>query len=172
MSDPLLGLAPFDDDGCLRAIVETPRGSPVKLAYDPKVRLFTISRSLPLGVTYPYDWGFIPGTRAADGDPLDVMVLHEASTYPGILLTCRVLGVVRLTQREKFRREENDRIIAVPTWNERLREVDDYRGLPPRMREEIEQFFSTVTFFTGKDVRLEGWRSRKAAERLVRANLA
>jgi inorganic pyrophosphatase len=83
-----------------------------------------------------------------------------------------VLGVVRLTQREKARREENDRLIAVPTWNERLRDVEDYRGLPPRMREEIEQFFCTVTFFTDKDVRLEGWRSRKAAERLVRANAA
>jgi len=170
MNDPLLKLKPFDEERHLRVIVETPRGSAVKLKYEPKARLFTISRSLPLGVTYPYDWGFVPGTHAADGDPLDAMVLHEASTYPGILLACRVLGMVRVTQRgESERREHNDRIIAVPTWNDRLRDVRDYRALPARMREELEQLFVTVTLFTGKDVRIEGWRSRSAAERLVRA---
>ena len=70
------------------------------------------------------------------------------------------------------RRERNDRTIALPAWNDRLGDVRDHRNLPPRMRQEIEQFFATTTFFTGKEVRREGWASRKAAEALVRASRA
>lgn len=173
MSESLSRLRSFDDDGNLQVVVETPRGCTVKIDFDAERAVFGIARALPLGAAYPYDWGFVPGTRAADGDPLDAMVLHEASTYPGLVLACRILGVVQLTQRgDGGRRERNDRIIALPTWNDRLGEVRDHRSLPPRMREEIEQFFATATFFTGKDVRLEGWGSRKAAEALVRASQA
>ena len=173
MSEALSRLPSFDAEGNLQVVVETPRGSTVKIDFDDKRAVFEISRALPLGTAYPYDWGFIPGTRAEDGDPLDAMVLHEASTYPGLVLACRALGMVELTQRGKSgRRERNNRVIALPTFNDRLGDVPDHRSLPPAMRQEIEQFFATATFFTGKDVRLEGWGSRKAAEALVRASRA
>ena len=169
----LARLAPFDDDGNLRVVVETPRGSTAKIDYEPDHDVFMVARALPLGIAYPYDWGFVPGTRGEDGDPLDAMVLHESSTYPGVVLPCRTLGMVQLTQRGKgSRRERNNRIIALPTWNERLGDIRDHADLPRRMREEIEQFFSTATFFTGKAVRLEGWASRKAAEELIDASRA
>ena len=171
MSDAIAQLRPFDREGHLQVVVETPRGSTIKIDYDAAHAVFAVSRALPLGTAYPYDWGFVPGTRAEDGDPIDAMVLHEASTYPGVVLPCRVLGMVRLTQRGKgARREYNPRIIALPTWNDRLGPVKDHTALPARMRREIEQFFVTATFFTGKDVRLEGWGSRKAAEALIRAS--
>lgn len=173
MSEALLNLPSFDDDGNVRVVVETPRGATIKMDFDARHAVFTVSRALPLGTAYPFDWGFIPGTKADDGDPVDAMVLHESSTYPGMVLPCRVLGMVQLTQRGKRgRRERNHRIIALPTWNERLGNVEDHNGLPPRMRAEIEQFFSTATFFTGKDVRLEGWGSRKAAQKLIRDSAA
>ncbi len=81
-----LKLRPFDDDGNLNMVVETPRGSTVKLKYEPKTKVFTVSRSLVLGLTYPFDWGFIPGTKAEDGDPLDALAVHDSSTYPGVVL--------------------------------------------------------------------------------------
>ena len=74
MAHDLTKLETYDDQGSLRVVVESPRGSSLKLDFDPKLRLFTISRELPLGVAYPFDWGFIPGTRGDDGDPLDAMV--------------------------------------------------------------------------------------------------
>ena len=171
MSEALGRLAPFDDEGNLRVVVETPRGATVKIDYDAAHAVFAVARALPLGVAYPYDWGFIPGTRGEDGDPLDALVLHEASTYPGVVLSCRALGMVALTQRGRGRaRERNNRIIALPTFNDRLGDVQDHTRLPPRMREEVEQFFATATFFTGKDVKLEGWRSAKAAEAFIRTS--
>jgi inorganic pyrophosphatase len=70
-------------------IVETPRGSSVKLAYEPGVKAFTVTRALALGITYPFDWGFLPRTIAEDGDPLDALAVHDSATYPGVILPCR-----------------------------------------------------------------------------------
>jgi inorganic pyrophosphatase len=61
----------LDPDGGPRMIVETPRGSAVKLKYEAEFRTFTISRSMPLGITYPFDWGFIPGAEGEDGEPVE-----------------------------------------------------------------------------------------------------
>lgn len=67
----LAALSPYTDDGDLQMVVETPRGASVKLRYEPKSRIFTVSRALSLGITYPFDWG--SGTKCEDGDPLDEM---------------------------------------------------------------------------------------------------
>ncbi len=63
-----------DDEGDVRVVVEAPRGSGLKLKYEPSLGAFEHGRMLPLGLTYPYDWGFVPGTKAEDGDPLDALV--------------------------------------------------------------------------------------------------
>src|SRR5204863_454587 len=68
---------------------ETPRGSNIKLDYEPEMRAFTVSRALPLGLVYPYDWGFIPGTNGEDGDLIDALAVHDGATYPGVILPCR-----------------------------------------------------------------------------------
>ena len=157
----------FDDDNVLRMVVETPRGANVKLTYDPGVGTFTVTRALALGVTYPFDWGFIPGTVAEDGDPLDALALHDSATYPGVILPCRPLGVVGVTQKGKRGREENPRLILMPTWHDRLGEFEKASGLPDRLKEELEQFFVSATFFTGKDARVTGWRGPNAALKLI-----
>jgi inorganic pyrophosphatase len=76
-------LRPFKEDGDLNMVVETPRGSSVKLRYDPKARVFTVSRALALGLSYPLDWGFIPGTEAEDGDPVDALAHNNRTFSPG-----------------------------------------------------------------------------------------
>jgi inorganic pyrophosphatase len=85
MKDPASDLAwldPYGEDGILRMVVETPRGASVKLAYEPELGTFVAKRSLALGITYPFDWGFIPGTLAADGEPLDALALQTARLTP------------------------------------------------------------------------------------------
>jgi inorganic pyrophosphatase len=113
----LLDLPPFGEDGELHMIVERPRGSPVKLKYEPKLEIFTVAGALPLGLTYPFDWGFIAGTEGDDGDPIDALALHDAATFPGVLLPCRPLGVVDVDQKGKNGgREANPRLILMPLW--------------------------------------------------------
>ena len=100
MTRDLTRLESYDDDGALRVVVEAPRSSSLKLEFDRELGLFTVSRELPLGVAYPFDRGFIPGTWGDDGEPLDAMVLHHQSSYPGVVLPCRILGMVVIEQRE------------------------------------------------------------------------
>ena len=110
----LINLPPFTDDGDVHVVVETPRGSRAKFAYDPKHETFIFSKSLLTGLTYPHDWGFVPSTKADDGDPLDIMVIHDAATFPGIVLTCRIIGILQIEQKSKGKAERNDRLFAVP----------------------------------------------------------
>jgi inorganic pyrophosphatase len=65
-------------------------------------------------LTYPHDWGFVPSTKADDGDPFDIMVVHDAATFPGIILTCRIIGILQIEQKSKGKTERNDRLFAAP----------------------------------------------------------
>src|SRR3954447_13104020 len=110
MSD-LQKLPTRDKSGDVHVVVETPRGSAAKLEFDPELQVFTLSKSLILGLTYPYDWGFIPSTKGEDGDPMDALVLHEAATAPGLVLRCKIIGVLEVLQSEKGKKDvRNDRL--------------------------------------------------------------
>src|ERR1051325_6673502 len=81
-------------------VIETPKGSRNKLAYEPSRRMYKLSKVLAEGMSFPYDFGFVPHTQAEDGDPLDVLVLTDAALFPGCLLDCRMIGVIELKQKE------------------------------------------------------------------------
>jgi inorganic pyrophosphatase len=100
------------DDHSIYAVVETPRGSSCKLDFDPELRVLTLAKPLMVGLTHPYDWGFIPSTEAEDGDPLDVLVIHDAQTYPGVVLRCRPVGILEVEHQSKGKKERNDRVFA------------------------------------------------------------
>src|SRR6185503_13012746 len=91
-------LPTFADDDAIHVVVESPRGSAVKLKYDREHGVMTMSRPLTLGLTYPCDWGFVPSTHAPDGDPLDAFIMWDASVYPGVVVPCRPIGVLRVEQ--------------------------------------------------------------------------
>jgi inorganic pyrophosphatase len=167
----LLSLPASTDDDVLHVVVETPAGATTKIKWDPQLGAFSLSRPLPLGMAYPHDWGFVPSTRAADGDPVDAMVLSEGTTYPGLVIPCRPIGVVRLEQNRKQGggRERNDRIIAVAASAKRhpLRSADE---LADRYKEEIARFFVNVVFFEDRAPVLMGWGDANEAWQLVRAS--
>src|SRR5215831_9609370 len=94
----LLELPAFVGVDTFHVVVESPRGADVKLKYSPKLQVFTISRPLPLGMVYPFDWGFVPSTAAEDGDPVDAAVLWDVSTFPGVVIECRALALVQIEQ--------------------------------------------------------------------------
>src|SRR5919205_292634 len=113
MTRALETLPAFDQDGNLRVIVETPKGSRNKFKYEPDLGLFRLSGVLPLGTTFPFDFGFVPCTSAPDGDPLDVLVLMDEPAFAGCLLTARLIGVIEADQTEDGQTVRNDRLIGV-----------------------------------------------------------
>jgi inorganic pyrophosphatase len=110
-----LKLPTWDDDGHIHSVVETPRGSTCNLDFDPDLGVFTLAKPLMAGLSYPFDWGFIPSTKAPDGDPLDVLIIHDARTYPGVVLKCRPVGVLEVEQTSGRKRERNDASSPCPT---------------------------------------------------------
>jgi inorganic pyrophosphatase len=131
-------LKTFAGEDGLHVVVESPRGAVVKLKYSPDLGAMSISRPLVLGITYPCDWGFVPSTEGPDHDPIDAAIWWGVPTYPGIVISCRALAVVRVEQNKAGSttdRIRNDRVLAVPVAARR--EV----ALSARVRQEIEQFF-------------------------------
>ena len=157
-----------DKKGNVHVVVETPRGSAAKLEFDPDLQLFTLSKALILGLTYPYDWGFIPSTEGEDGDPIDVLVLHDAATTPGLVLKCKIIGALELVQIEGGKHAiRNDRIIAVPRHSHREEAEHDARELPKQIRSEIEKFFVATDELENKELEFLGWKGPKIGQRLI-----
>lgn len=159
-------LPPFDEQHNLRVVVETPRGANIKIKFDENLGCFSLSRILPLGVAYPYDFGFVPQTLAQDGDPLDVMVLIEAVTYPGVVISCRLLGALQVEERG-LRGRPNHRLVAMPVKAARKDEVRNFSDLGRRMQQELERFFVMSSSFTSKDPVVRGWVGPDAAFDMV-----
>src|ERR1700743_3227716 len=149
-------LATFDKD-FVRVVIETPRGAAAKFSYDADEKVFAYAHPLPAGISYPFDWGFIPSTLGEDGDPLDGLVIHEASGAPGIVMKCGLLGALTLEQTEDRKTMRNDRYILCP----RKQDAEDANvtdGVPKRLRDEIEQFWQASVLGTGKKLKFLGWQ--------------
>jgi inorganic pyrophosphatase len=165
-------LPAFATGDALHVVVESPRGSAVKLKYSPTLGAMAISRPLSLGLSFPYDWGFVPSTCGADGDPLDAIVLWDVATFPGVVIECRALALLTVEQRgADGGRLRNDRLIVRPSEARREAELPDTAALSPRVRAEIQSFLLASTALEGKDARILGWEDGAAVLNLVRASL-
>src|SRR6201993_5020474 len=165
----LINLPPFTADGDVYVVVETPRGSRAKFDYDPKLKTFTLSKSLLTGLTYPHDWGFVPSTKADDGDPIDIMVVHDAATFPGIVLTCRIIGILQIEQKSKGKAERNDRLFAVPRRSHSEQGLKSVKDLSKPIQEELEKFFKETDELENKRLEILGGRGPQAAQQAIKA---
>jgi inorganic pyrophosphatase len=172
LADPTR-LKPFDlnDKELLRVVVETPKGSRNKFAFNPEDHIFELKKVLPSGMTFPYDFGFVPSTEADDGDPVDVLVLMDEPAFPGCVLACRPIGVIQGEQGDKKDKERNDRIIAIEqgahSWED-IRTVDD---LGKQFARELEEFFVNYHRLLGKQYRVLGVKGAAQARKLVKAGM-
>lgn len=165
-------IAAVNKQGHVHVVIESPRGSTAKFKYDAEMNAFSLSRPLVDGVTYPYDWGFVPSTRASDGDPLDALVIWDCSSFPGVVLACRPVALVAVEQNSKQNpgeRERNDRLIVVPAAAPKWAWLQDLDDVPQRQKEELESFFAAAVALEDKALTFLGWQGAVAACAHVRA---
>ena len=158
-----------DDNTMLRVVIETPKGSRNKFAFDPKQHIFELKKVLPSGMTFPYDFGFVPSTEGDDGDPLDVLVLMDEPAFPGCVLTCRPIGVIEGEQGDKKDKERNDRIIAVEQDAHSWAQIKTMDDLGKQFCRELQQFFVNYHKLTGKEYRVLAMKGPDDARKLVKS---
>jgi inorganic pyrophosphatase len=163
-------LDPFEDNHVM-VVIETPKGSPNKLAFEPRFGTFVLKGVLPAGAVFPFDFGFIPSTRAEDGDPLDVLVLMDAPVFPGCVVPSRLVGVIEAEQTEDGKTERNDRILAVAANSAAHRSIRELRDLSPDLVAQIEHFFVSYNEMKGKRFHVKAQAGKKRALTLVTAAL-
>ena len=154
-----------DDDETIQVIIETPKGSRNKYAFDQDARVFALKKVLPAGMAFPQNFGFIPSTMADDGDPIDVLVLMDEPAFPGCLLKCRPIGVIEGEEGKKGDKKRNDRIVAIEESNHRWAHVKHIDDLGKQFVKELEDFFVNYRQLSSKKYKVidvrgpgEAWR--------------
>jgi inorganic pyrophosphatase len=149
--------------------VESPKGSPHKFDYEPETGKFKLKKIMPAGMVFPFDFGFIPDTKGEDGDPLDVIVVSEISTFPGCVMDCFIIGAIKAQQTEHDGNSvRNDRLLAVPVVSQLFSEVKDIKDLPDAILNQLEQFFTNYNEQAGKKFEVLERLDAKSANKLIK----
>ncbi len=137
---------PVDNESKLLCVViETPKGCRNKYKYDEQQDYFELHKVLPVGSTFPYDFGFLPGTEAPDGDPIDVLLLMDESAFPGCVVAARLIGVIEAEQTEDGQTVRNDRLIAVADDAHDYRDIHSLADINDNLLKELSIFSSRIT---------------------------
>ena len=147
----------------VNVIVEIPKGSTNKYEWDHDTGLIRLDRPLYSPMHYPGDYGFFPGTLAADGDPLDIMVLMREPSFPGCLISARPLVVLVMVD-EKGR---DEKILAVPVTDPTYETYHKLSDVAPHFLRSMDHFFQIYKELEGKEVKSMGWQDRWAAEKII-----
>ncbi len=147
----------------VEVFVEIAQGSRNKYEYDKARRLFVLDRVLYSSVHYPTDYGFVPDTLAADGDPLDALVIVNEPTFPGCVIRARPIGMLDM-QDDKG---EDEKILAVPLGDPRFDGVTTLDDVSPHLLLEIENFFQTYKTLEGRPTEVRGWQGGAAAWAMI-----
>jgi inorganic pyrophosphatase len=158
----------------INVVIETPQGSRNKYVWLPDEECFRLKKILPAGTSFPLDFGFVPHTKGPDGDPLDALVIMDSPGAVGVVVECRIIGVLEAEQWKQEKKREkirNDRLLAVadPSLDcARLQSPDD---LSPHFVDEIVHFFEYYNGMSGKEFRLLKIAGAKAAAKLIKSHL-
>jgi len=147
----------------VHAVIETPRDVRHKYAFVPEYGLFQLKTTIPEGLKWPYDYGFIPQTLGDDGDPLDVLFMDDDPTFAGCLVKARLLGIIRLLKNG----EENDRLIAcaprIKGVAQRTDRFNDITDLPDDLIRSMTRFLIEYPTSEKNEIKFKGVDDRKEA---------
>ena len=148
--------------------VEIPAGSRNKYEWDEELGGITLDRRLFTSMSYPADYGFVEGTLAEDGDPLDALVLVGEPTFPGCRIRVRAVGVFHMADEKG----PDEKILGVPIGDPRFDTVQDLDDLAPHWLREIENFFETYKRLEDKATEVQGWGNAADAHAIIAAGFA
>lgn len=159
MTTALTDLQAYVSHATVRVVIETVAGSQWKADYDPATGCFLAKRALPLGTTFPFDFGFVPGTYAEDGDPVDALILSRGGGFPGLVVPCHVVGMVVFRQREEGLESPitNNRLIVVPAFPDSVGLAFAEGPVPHRVQAELERFFCAAVALTDEHPVVSRW---------------
>jgi inorganic pyrophosphatase len=152
-----------DSPELVRVVIEIPKNSRNKYEYDGKLGVFRLDRALYSPMHYPGDYGFIPGTLAEDGDPLDVMVLVDEPSFTGCLMEARPVGLLHMVDAK----ENDQKVLAVPNRNPRFDSIHTMDQVFPHIRKEIEYFFSIYKELQSVKTEMKGWSGPREARKVI-----
>ena len=148
-------------------LIEIPKGQRNKYELDHRTGRMRLDRMLFTSTRYPADYGFIEGTLGQDGDPLDALVLLDEPTFPGCLISCRAIGMFRMSDEKG----KDDKVLCVPATDPRMEHLRDIHHLAEFDRLEIQHFFAVYKDLEpGKSVEGASWVGRTEAENEVVAS--
>jgi inorganic pyrophosphatase len=149
--------------------IEIPKGQRNKYEVDHKTGRIRLDRLLFTSTRYPADYGFIEGTLAPDGDPLDALVILEEPTFPGCLITCRAIGMFRMRDEKG----SDDKVLCVPATDPRMAHLADIGDVSEFDLLEIQHFFEVYKELEpGKMVEASRWVGREKALAEIEASRA
>ena len=159
-------LPTFDDDA-VNIVIETSKGQRAKFKYEPEHGMFRFEKVLPLGQTFPFDFGFLPSTIGGDGDPIDVLLLSEEPVPIGSLVLGKIVAVMEGEQVEKGETQRNDRIIAIPLDARSREPVQPAVHFDEGLAKSLTEFFVTYNKLQGKEFRPLGTQGEEHALEIV-----
>ena len=153
---------PFPD--VVEIVVEIPRGSRNKYEYDEDAGVYRLDRVLSSAVYYNFDYGFIEGTRAGDGDHTDALLIIDEPTFTGCHVWARPIG--GLEMRDEMGVDFKTLCVAIgDPHQQHIERLDQVR---PHRLVEIEHFFERYKMLEDKAVDVVGWRDHAAALQVLR----
>jgi inorganic pyrophosphatase len=150
----------------IEVVVEIPAGSRNKYEYDEEAEVMRLDRVLSSAVYYNFDYGFIEGTRADDGDHTDAMLLIDEPTFSGCRVWARPVGLLRMSDEKGI----DAKVLCVALADPIYRHVDALSQVSPHKLREIEQFFNTYKNLEDKSVEVDGWAGVAETLEILRAD--
>jgi inorganic pyrophosphatase len=155
-----------EEPDSLYVVVEIPKGSSNKYEWDEELDAIKLDRLLFSSLGYPTDYGFFRNTLAADGDPLDAMVVVSEPTFPGCFIEVKPVALFRMRDENA----EDNKILCVPFTDPNWSHIETLDDLPTSLKDEISHFFSIYKTPDWKVVKVDGWYPREEAlESITRA---
>ena len=137
----------------VEVVVEIPAGSRNKYEFDEKVGVMRLDRVLSSAVFYNFEYGYIEGTRADDGDHTDALVLLAEPTFPGCHVTARPVGGLKMRDDKGY----DFKVLCVALGDPLHQEIKKLGDVPKQRLREIEHFFATYKLLEDKRVDVSGW---------------